>query len=305
MSAVAICGASGLVGSLLAAKLTERGDQVFVVGRNTERLRRDFPFAAGHLTWDAFSNAEPIALRSIVNLAGAGVTEKRWNDAYKEIMTRSRFESTKICSDVCAAHPETQLINASSVHAYGVHSEDHRAFVEGDEPKEGKNCYLYELFRLWEGATASTSANGARVVNLRIGVVLASDGGALTETVKPFKIFLGGRHGTGRQIVSWISLRDLVNAIVFLIDRPDVTGPVNMVAPNPCTNAKFAAAIGSALNRPSFIPMPGAMVRAFMGQAGLELVLLGQRVSPKKLLDAGFEFEDRDIGPALERMLKH
>ncbi|MEM8580351.1 MAG: TIGR01777 family oxidoreductase [Pseudomonadota bacterium] len=303
MKRIAICGATGLVGSLLTAKLLQRGDQVIVVGRGIERLRRDVPDATDHLTWEEFASAETYALDSIVNLAGAGVMDRRWTEAYKAIMTQSRVKSTQICANICAKHPAIQLSNASSVHAYGVHAGDHKAFVEGDEPSDGKNCYLYELYKQWEAATAAASTAGARVVNLRIGVVLASEGGALAETVKPFKVFLGGRHGTGRQILSWISLRDLANAIIFLIDKPEITGPVNMVSPNPCTNAGFTAAIGAALGKPDFVPMPSSIVRAVMGQAGHELVLLGQRVLPMRLLEAGFEFEDDCIDRSVDGLL--
>lgn len=303
MSKIAICGASGLVGSLLAKQLKERGDSICVIGRNSDKLKSEFPNADNHWTWEEFKNATTYDLDVVVNLAGAGVMDKRWDAEYKKIMVSSRVESTKTCTDICASHPHISLINASSVHAYGVHSEDHRAFVEGDAPDTGKDCFLYELFTQWEGATASAVARGARVSLLRLGVVLATEGGALEETVKPFRMFVGGRHGSGRQIMSWISLSDLVNAILFLIDTPSVDGPVNMVAPTPCTNSEFATAIGNAINRPSALPMPGFILRAIMGQAGQELVLLGQRVLPKKLLDAGFKFQDQNIDVFLRQVL--
>ncbi|MEO1046181.1 MAG: TIGR01777 family oxidoreductase [Pseudomonadota bacterium] len=302
MASIVICGASGLVGSLLGRQLHERGDSVIVVGRDSEKLRREFPYGAAHLTWAELEQLQPNEVATLVNLAGAGVMEKRWDEGYKDVMMDSRLISTEACANICAQNPQIDLINASSVHTYGVHPTDHSPFVEGDLPSTGKDCFLYEMARRWEGATLPAVESGARVVTLRIGVVLSPEGGALIETAKPFKLYLGGRHGTGKQIMSWISLRDLVNAIVFLVYNRDVEGPVNMVSPAPCTNSEFARALGAALGKSSFLPMPSPVVRAVMGQAGLELVLLGQRVLPEKLLGAGFRFQDREIHQALREM---
>lgn len=303
MRNIVICGASGLVGSLLGRQLHDRGDNVIVVGRNSSKLRDEFPYAIAHLTWSELEQYQMTDVTTLINLAGAGVMEKRWDEQYKKIMMDSRLVSTAACADICARNPKTDLINASSVHTYGVHYSDHAPFVEGDLPSSGKDCFLYEMAKEWEAATKPASDNGARVVSLRIGVVLSSVGGALTETAKPFKVYLGGRHGSGKQIMSWISLRDLVDGIVFLIDNKDIEGPVNMVSPTPCTNSEFARSLGAALGKPSFVPMPSPLARAVMGQAGTELVLMGQRVLPEKLLTAGFEFQDQEIEETLSEML--
>ena len=302
MKLVVVCGASGMVGRALIGALTQRRTPFAVVGRDPARLAGQFPTAQRCMSWDGFRDGDSSDVGTIVNLAGAGVNDERWSPAYKTTMTESRITSTAVCASVCSRNPTIHLINASSVHAYGIYPEDHAAFTESDRDRRVGTCYLQELIDDWEAATLPAADAGSAVSLLRIGVVLSMDGGALPPLATPFKFFIGGRYGTGKQVMSWISLRDLVAAIVFLIDRPDIDGPVNVVAPNAATNAEFARVLGKAMRRPSAVPLPPAAVRVILGEAGEELVLAGQRVSPMKLLDAGFEFADRDLTTCLEHL---
>ena len=302
MNLVVVCGASGMVGRALIDTLTRRGTPFADVGRDPARLAEQFPTAQRCMSWQGFRDGDSSDVGTIVNLAGAGVNDERWSPAYKKTMTESRLTSTAVCASICAENPKIHLINASSVHAYGSYNDDHAAFTESDRARRMGTCYLQELIDGWEAATLPASDAGSAVSLLRIGVVLSMEGGALPALATPFTFFIGGRYGTGQQVMSWISLRDVVSAIVFLIGRPDIRGPVNVVAPNAATNAEFARALGKAMRRPSAVPLPAAAVRVMLGQAGDELVLTGQRVAPTKLLDAGFEFADRDIANCLEHL---
>ena len=300
---VVVCGATGMVGRELIDTLRERRQAFAVVGRDSARLADEFPTAERCMSWEDFSRGDSSDIGVIVNLAGAGVNDERWSPAYKKTMSDSRLTSTAICANICAENPRIHLISASSVHAYGIYPDDHPAFTESDRDRRVGTCYLQELIDAWEAATVPASDAGSAVSLLRIGVVLSTKGGALPPLATPFKYFIGGRYGTGKQVMPWISLRDLVAAIAFLIDHPDIVGPVNVVAPNACTNADFARALGRATKRPSLVPLPAAAVRLILGECGDELVLAGQRVEPTKLLDAGFEFADRDISGCLEHLM--
>lgn len=161
--------------------------------------------------------------------------------------------------------------------------------------EERERVFLQELIDDWESLALKAKASGNSVVLLRIGVVLNQAGGALPELVKPYHFYLGGAVGTGNQVMSWISLRDLVAGIDFIIQHPEISGPVNMVSPGACTQREFSVALGKALRKPSFFPTPSLMINTFMGQMGKELVLTGQRVTPKRLQDSGFIFKDRKI----------
>ncbi len=303
MSLVVVCGGSGMVGRKLIGILEKTAHRYAVVGRDPSLLRGEFPRAERCESWDQFSKGEADDIATIVNLAGAGVTDKRWSPAYKKTMKDSRLRSTAACADVCVANPKIHLLSASSIHAYGIYPDDHPPFTEADRDRRTGECFLQKLIDDWEEATRPASNAGSPVTLLRIGVVLSLEGGALPALATPFKFFMGGRAGIGKQIMPWISLRDLASVIAFLINRPQLVGPVNVVAPNPCTNAEFAQALGRAMHRPVWLPLPATAARLIIGEAANELVLTGQRVLPAKLLEAGFEFSDREISECLDRLM--
>ncbi|WP_017301562.1 TIGR01777 family oxidoreductase [Nodosilinea nodulosa] len=302
MKKVVVCGASGLVGTRLVQLLHEKSCPLVLVGRTPQRLKQKFPFAADCYSWEEFSASPAQELGVIINLSGASVGEQSWSDAYKQVMTDSRLNATKICVEVCKQNPDIRLINASAVSAYGFYDHDHEAFSEADRDRRTGTCFLQEMIDQWEQATEPAVEVGNRVALLRIGFVLDGDGGALPTMAAPFRYFLGGKSGTGKQIMSWVSLRDLVAAIEFIFDHPDLNGPINIVSPGACSNRVFAQSLGKALGRPSFVPAPAFLIKALMGQLGQELVLTGQRVSPRKLLEAGFVFQDQDIEQCLREI---
>lgn len=293
-----------MVGSSLVQLLHKKNCPLVIVGRNPKPLQQEFPFAVAYYSWEEFSASPAEEIEVIVNLSGAGVTDKSWSDAYKQIMIDSRLNTTKICVEICKQNPEIHLINASAVSAYGFYDDDHEAFSETDTDRRTGTCFLQELIDQWEQATVPAVESGNPVTLLRIGTVFDRNGGGLPILATPFRYFLGGRFGKGNQIISWVSLRDLVAAIEFLLDHPDLNGPINLVSPGACSNRIAARSLGKALNRPSFTPTPAFLIRAMMGQMGEELALKGQRVSPSKLLEAGFVFQDQDIEQCLREIYR-
>ncbi|MEA5582699.1 TIGR01777 family oxidoreductase [Nodularia harveyana UHCC-0300] len=305
MKKVVVCGASGMVGTRLVQLLHEKSCPLVLVGRTSQPLKQKFPFAADCYSWEEFSASPVQELGVIINISGAGVSDQSWSDDYKKVMTDSRLNTTNICVEVCKRNPDIRLINASAVSAYGFYDDDHEAFSEADSDRRTGNCFLQELIDQWERATEPAIEAGNPVALLRIGVVFDRSGGGLPAMATPFRYFLGGKSGTGNQIMSWISLRDLVAAIGFIFDHPQLNGPINLVSPGSCSNRVFAQSLGQALNRPSFVSAPVFLIKAIMGQMGQELVLTGQRVSPSKLLDAGFVFQDQDIKKYLREIYRH
>ena len=198
------------------------------------------------------SPAEELSV--IINISGAGVSDQPWSDDYKQVMTDSRLNTTNICVEVCKQNPDIRLINASAVSAYGFYDDDHEAFSEADTDRRTGTCFLQELIDQWEQATEPAMEAGNRVALLRIGVVFDRSGGGLPAMATPFRYFLGGKSGTGKQIMSWVSLRDLVAAIEFIFDHPDLNGPINIVSPGACSNRVFAQSLGQSAEQTEFCP---------------------------------------------------
>ncbi|MEM8812414.1 MAG: TIGR01777 family oxidoreductase [Pseudomonadota bacterium] len=298
---ICITGASGLVGSRIARRLHEIGSRVIVVGRSPDRLPKRFTFAEACLGWEDLATHPMAEVSAIINLAGASVMAERWTPAYKAKMMSSRIDATRSCVEICKSAPHVDLLNASAISAYGFYVEDGHAFGENDVGRRfGRETFLQELIDAWEQATEPAKDAGARVLLLRLGVVFTPDDAVLKLFSRLFRLFVGGPVGTGRQVMSWISVEDLVSALIFLLERRDIAGPVNLVSPGACRNAAFALAMGSALGRPSLVRTPSFVIKALMGQMGDELVLHGQRVAPGKLLEAGFAFDHADIADYLK-----
>lgn len=302
MKKIVICGATGLVGSALAEQFHSSGRKLILVGRDAAKLRQAFAFDVEPLTWDELLNSDAENIDVIINLAGASVGDQKWTPTYKQIMRDSRFKTTKKCVELCKKNSDIRLINASAVSAYGFYDQDHAPFSEKDTHKRTGTNFLQEMIDEWEAEALKAESSGNNVTLLRIGVVLDRFGGALPLMTKPYQFYMGGPAGTGKQVMSWIGLRDLVNAIVFLTEHAEISGPVNMVSSGACTQKEFARALGKALNKPSAVNMPTFMIKAAMGQMGEELVLTGQRVSPEKLLQHGFNFQHTDIEVFLKKL---
>ncbi len=290
---ILITGGTGFVGRSLTSRLLDDGHEITVLTRKipgglpSVRARECDPAVEG--PWQE----EVAAHDAVINLAGASIF-RRWTKSHRQLLRQSRLHTTR---NLVAAMSGQALISASAVGYYGFHRDEELS--ESDGPGGG---FLAELCRDWEAAALEAKEKGARVVLARLGVVLGKDGGALEQMVRPFRLHAGGRLGSGRQWFSWIHIRDLVEACVHILSTPDLEGPVNLTAPNPVTNRDLAAAIGKTLNRRSWLPAPGFAIKLALGEFG-SVVLKGQRVLPKKLLESGFEFTLPGVEDALGDLL--
>jgi hypothetical protein len=291
---VMIAGASGLIGTSLIPHLRHRGHEVL-------RLVRREPSAPDERGWDPpagrVQDGAMDGVEAIVNLCGVGIADRRWSDARKQLIKDSRLEPTEVLASAAAAHGIPTLINASGVNYYGPTGDR-----EVDETAPLGAGFLAEVCRDWEAATAAASGS-ARVVLLRTAAVLSPSGGMLGKLRPLFRLMLGGRIGTGRQYLPWISLDDEVGAITFLLEHSEVAGPVNLVAPEQDTNAEFTVALGRAVRRPTPFPVPAVALRALMGQLAEELVLTGPRAVPGVLGKAGYRFQHPTLADAFDAVI--
>jgi uncharacterized protein len=291
---VAITGAGGLIGSALARALRADGHRV----RPLVRRPSDDPAA---VRWDpAAGTIDTEGLRgvdAVVHLAGAGIGDKRWSAARKREILDSRTRGTGLVARTLAAmdEPPAVLVSASAVGFYGNPGDE----VVTERSPQGDD-FLADLVGQWEAAAQPAVDAGIRTVHPRTGVVLAGQGGILPRMALPFRLFVGGRLGSGRQWMSWIAIDDVVAALRFVIGRDDLAGPVNLTSPEPRTNREMAAAIGRALHRPAAVPVPAFAPRLLLGrEMADELLFVSQRVRPQVLIDAGYPFLHPDIDGAL------
>jgi uncharacterized protein len=299
---VAVTGSSGLIGSALAVSLRAEGHQVI-------RLVRRSPRSADEVRWDPRSadaglSPAPEALGGLgacVHLAGAGVADHRWTAGYKAEIRTSRVLGTRALAGALAklGSPPATLLSASAIGWYG-----DTGGREVDESAPAGAGFLARLVRDWEAATGPAAEAGLRVVNLRSGLVLTPAGGLLARLLPLARVGLCPRFASGTQVMTWISLHDEIRAISFLLSRKDITGPVNLAAPVAATNSEFTAALAAAVHRRdlSWLRVPALVLRLGLGEASVEL-LTSARVTPKRLLEAGFSFRDRTVPEALAEEL--
>jgi uncharacterized protein (TIGR01777 family) len=295
---IIIAGGTGFIGRALAARLSERGDDVVVLTRDPSHANQ-LPPGVTAVTWDARTGngwIEQIEENTaIVNLAGAGLADARWTGARKRELWNSRVDAGRAVAGaarLAAARPRV-VVQASAVGYYGPSTGGLLTELAGPG-----SDFLARLCIAWEASSREVEAIGVRRVIVRTGLVLGRDGGALPRLLLPFRWFVGGPLGSGRQWVSWIHLADEVAAIIYLIDRDTASGPYNLAAPRPLTNADLARAIGRALGRPSIVPTPAVALRLWFGEMATVL-LDGQQVMPKRLLEEGFSFQFAEIDRAL------
>lgn len=295
---ILMAGVSGFLGTRLVDRLTADGHQVTRLVRRAPRSpdeRRWNPSAA-QLDPQVVADAD-----AVVNLAGAGVGDKRWDDAYKGLIRSSRVDSTTTLAITIAGLPAVDrpavLLNASAVGWYGNTGD---RTVEEDSPAgEG---FLADVCRVWEAATRPAEDAGTRVVRLRTGLPLHRDGGMLKPQLLPFRLGVGGKLGNGRQWLPWISMRDWLDALTFLLARDDVAGPVNVVGPAPVTNAEFTRELARQLHRPAIMPIPALALKVALGGFAHE-ALTSARVLPGVLGRAGFAWTHPDLSGALHAAL--
>jgi uncharacterized protein (TIGR01777 family) len=287
---VAVAGSSGLIGTALVPELRDAGHEVL-------RLVRRAPAAPDERGWDppagTIAAGALDGVDAVVNLCGAGVADRRWTHARKQVLLDSRVEPTEVLAAAVADAGIPLLVNASAVGWYGDTGDR-----EVDETEPAGGGFLAALCRQWEAAADRARDAGLRVVHLRIGHVLATDGGLLARLRPLFRLGLGAQLGNGRQYMPWIHLSDVASAIQFVLANGSVSGPVNLSAPAPVTNADLTHALARALHRPAPWRVPRIALRIVIGEVADE-ILFGQRVLPRALLDAGFTFQHTRIDEAL------
>jgi len=289
---VVIAGSSGLVGTALVPLLRQGGHDVIrlVRRRPTAPDERGWDPPSGRLDDDALEGAD-----AVVNLCGVGIGDKRWSGEYKQQLRDSRVVPTEVLATAVAERGVPVLLNASGANYYGDTGD--RTVDENDPPGDG---FLSEVCRDWEAATAAAQDGGARVVIARNGVVISPSGGLMGRLRPIFALGLGGRLGSGRQYMPWISLEDAVGVIRFALEQESIRGPVNAVGPVAATNAEFTRALGDALHRPAVLVVPELALKAARGtELAEELVLTGPRVHPTVLEKHGYPFAHPTIGAAL------
>jgi len=295
---ILVSGSHGLIGSALVPALAARGHQIVRLVRQRDSHLPD------EVAWDpAAGRIDAPALEGIeaaVHLAGANIGALRWTAARKALIRESRIAGTRLLAETLARlrrKPQV-LACASATGYYGSRGEE--ILLEESTPGTG---FLAEVCRDWEGAAAPARDGGIRVVHLRSGIVLSPSGGALAALLPIFRMGLGGRLGSGRQFMSWITLNDEVEAIIHVLSQGAVHGPVNFVSPHPVTNREFTATLGRVLRRPALLPVPSPALWIALGEVAGEL-LGSQRVHPARLLAAGYAFRNPDLEAGLRALLE-
>jgi uncharacterized protein (TIGR01777 family) len=296
---VGVTGATGFIGRKLVERLLARGDDVVALTRDVDRARPSLPSSVRLVAGDPAVagpwQAELAAVDAAVNLAGEPVVG-RWSEAKKARIRDSRVQGTHNLVDALGRSRARVLVSGSAVGYYGAHGDE-----ELDESAPAGGDFLASVCQAWEAEAQRFASESRRAVVVRTGVVLG-DGGALAKMLPPFRAFVGGPVGSGRQWVSWIHREDLVGLLLLALDDARVSGPLDGVAPAPCTMKELAATIGRVLGRPSWMPVPAAVLRAAFGE-GASVLLDGQRVLPKKALALGYKFRFETLAAALADLL--
>jgi uncharacterized protein (TIGR01777 family) len=300
---ILVTGSTGLVGTALVGQLKQAGHTVCRLVRpntNPEAIRGTEGF---DVKWDPATGelgAAGVGADAVVNLAGASIAEGRWTAERKKVLRVSRVNTTKALVNALAkmaARPRA-LVSASAIGYYG----DRKEEVINEESQPGSD-FLSEIAKEWESEAEKAEVLGIRVVCARFGVILAKEGGALSQMARPFRFGVGGRIGSGQQWMSWVTLEEVVAILRFVLENGAARGPVNVVSPQPVRNAEFTKALASALHRPALFPAPAFALRLLLGEMADALLLSSQRVVPAQLDKLGYKFIHPDLGTALNSML--
>lgn len=301
---IVVTGGSGFIGRTMVPGLLTEGHHVAVLARNPETAGQTMDGRVTFVQWDGKSpgpwSEHVDGADAVLNFAGEPIGGKRWSAKQKRRIVESRVNATNAIVDAIgkATRKPSVLINASAVGFYG-------PVEQGDVVEEYPrgDTFLSEAVDQWERAALGAGKFNVRVVLLRSGVVLGKDGGALERMLVPFRMFVGGSIGSGRQWFPWVHVDDLVHAVLFALTNRDVIGPVNVAAPQSVTMKQFCNALGNAMHRPSWAPVPGFVLKMALGEMS-SMVLTGQRVVPKALERHGYVFKFPLLTPALVDILK-
>lgn len=297
---IAITGASGLIGKAATARLTRQGWEVIPMVRRRDAGSTGIYWNPDEGEHGEIDSAALEGIDAVIHLAGESIAAKRWDDAHKKRVLESRTRGAGLVAGAVAKlnRPPQVFIGASAIGYYGNRGDD--VLTEESAPGSG---FLADVVVAWEKAYAPIIASGIRTPILRIGIVLAKDGGALSQMLTPFKLGVGGVVGSGNQYMSWVSLTDVAEVIRYTLQTSMLRGPINVTGPRPATNREFTKALGKVLKRPTVLPVPAFAIKALFGEMGESLVLEGARVVPEVLRRAGYSFITPDLESALDKEL--
>jgi len=297
-----LTGGTGFIGRALRESLVTKGHEVVILTRQSS-LEHQPGVRSRYCYWNPPESGtwenELSGIDGVINLAGESVVGKRWTRKQKEKILDSRVTSTQA---IVRAIQKTKkkpflLLNASATGYYGPRGDE-----EITEKTTNGSDFLGQTCRVWEEEARQAEVLGVRVIRLRIGIVLEKGGGALGKMLMPFQMGLGGPLGRGRQWMSWIHRKDLIGLIHFLLEKKELRGPVNGTAPKPVQMREFAKTLGAVLHRPAFLPVPGVALKILLGEMS-DMLLTGQRVLPKRAIEAGYRFKFPELGQALRDIL--
>jgi uncharacterized protein (TIGR01777 family) len=303
-----IAGGSGLIGRELTSSLTSIGDEVIILSRSPEKVT-GLPVGSRAIQWDGktvqdwgreMETCDVVINLTGENLSGDGFLPTRWSKGRKLSLVQSRVNSGHALTKAIemAAKKPFVFVQASGINYYDIYSE--KVITEADE---AGNDFLANLSKEWEASSLAVESMGIRRVITRNGVVLSMKGGALRFLLLPYKLFVGGRLGSGKQIYSWIHIRDEIEAIIHLVRNDHASGPYNLTSPNSVTNDDFGRTIAKVMKRPHYLPVPALAMRLAFGEVAA-MVLEGQKVVPQRLLESGFTFKYPILEDALKELLK-
>ncbi len=306
METVLITGGTGLVGKALTKALLARGYKVIILSRDTggKREGENVSFARWNVRAQEIDLSAVQSADHIIHLAGAGVVEKKWTDAYKQEIVESRTESSRLIFESLKHNPNKvqAVISASAIGWYGADKDTGKPFTEEDNPADN---FLGQTCKLWEESIEPVTTLGKRLVKLRIGIVLANEGGAMAEFRKPLKFGTAAILGSGKQIVSWIHIDDLCRLFISAIENKQMQGSYNAVASVPVSNKALTLTLAKAMNGKMYLPIhvPAFVLNIMMGESSIE-VLKSTTVSNKKIMDTGFDLHFKTIEAAMINLLK-
>ena len=301
---ILITGSTGLVGTALTQELQRAGHTVFRLVRPGTSAKAVSPSHGFDVNWNPATGelgGAAVGADAVVNLAGASIADGRWTPQRKALIRSSRMDTTRALVQALAkmsARPRV-LVSASATGIYGNRGDE--ILTEASQPG---NDFLSEIAKEWESEAIKAEVLGIRVVRARFGVIFSKHGGALPQMMRPFQFGIGGKIGTGKQWLSWITLDDVVAILRLALENANVTGPLNVVSPQPVTNAGFTKILAAALHRPALFPAPAFALRLILGEMADALLLSSQRVQPAQLQKLNFQFAHPDLAAALATIMQ-